>query len=173
MNTPIERVDRGGESGFTLVETLVAIVVLVFGLMAVTNLLLVAASSNTVANQASAATASASQTMDLLRSTPWNSLIAGGSLTNDTTSPSPDCRALVSPLVGYNCDDNIQGVGTIKTRWQITPAVGTVRMLLITVRSEGQGALAGARSRATFTTYRTCTSSGATSCGAGPCCPTD
>jgi type II secretory pathway pseudopilin PulG len=173
MNAPIERIDRSGESGFTLVETLVAIVVLVFGLMAVTNLLLVAASSNTVANQASAATASASQTMDLLRSTAWNGLVVGGNLTADTTSPSPDCRALTSPVVAYNCDDNIPGVGTIKTRWQITAGIGTVRMLAITVRSEGQGALAGARSRATFTTYRTCTSSGATSCGGGPCCPAD
>jgi type II secretory pathway pseudopilin PulG len=173
MNVPIERSDRHRESGFTLVETLVAIVVLVFGLMAVTNLLLVAASSNTVANQSSAATASASQVMDILRSTQWNNLAVGGNLTADTTSPSPDCRALTSPVVAYNCDDNISGVGTIKTRWQIAAGVGTVRMLMITVRSEGQGALSGARSRATFTTYRTCTSSGATSCGLAPCCPTD
>ena len=173
MNAPIERSGRRRERGFTLVETLVAIVVLIFGIMAVTNLLLVAASSNTVANQSSAATASASQTMDLLRSTPWNNLVVGGNLTADTTSPSPDCRALTSPVVAYNCDDNIPGVGVVKTRWQIAAGVGTVRMLMITVRSEGTGALSVARSRATFTTYRTCTSSGATSCGAGPCCPTD
>src|SRR5204863_2278147 len=42
---------RGSEAGFTLVEALVAIVILVFGLIAVTNLMLVAASSNSVANQ--------------------------------------------------------------------------------------------------------------------------
>jgi type II secretory pathway pseudopilin PulG len=173
MNAPIERQGRGGESGFTLVETLVAIVVLVFGLMAVTNLLLVAATSNTVANQSSAATASASQVMDLLRSTPWSSVTPGGSLTSDATSPSPDCRALTSPLAAYNCDDFIAGVGTIHTRWQITPGVGTVRMVLITVQSEGTGALAGARSRATFTTYRTCTQSVPGSCGLAACCLTD
>jgi type II secretory pathway pseudopilin PulG len=173
MNAPIERQDGSGESGFTLVETLVAIVVLVFGLMAVTNLLLVAASSNTVANQSSAATASASQVMDLLRSTPWASVTPGGSLTSDTTSPSPDCRTLATPLAAYNCDDAIQGVGTIKTRWQITAAAGTNRMVLITVQSEGTGALAGARSRATFTTYRTCTQSAPGSCGLQPCCLTD
>ena len=174
MRTPIERVDRSGESGFTLVETLVAIVVLVFGLMAVTNLLLVAASSNTVANQASVATASASQVMDVLRSTRWRDMAVGGNLTADTTSPSPDCRALLSPINAYNCDDNIPGVGTIKTRWQIAAGIGTNRMVMITVRSEGMGALAGARSRATFTTYRTCTSSAPNSCaGPAPCCPTD
>jgi prepilin-type N-terminal cleavage/methylation domain-containing protein len=173
MKSSIHRHDPSGERGFTLVETLVAIVVLVFGLMAVTNLLLVAATSNTVANQASAATASASQVMDLLRSTPWTSVTAGGDLNADTTSPSPDCRALASPLTAYNCDDVIPGVGTIKTRWLITAAVGTVRMRQITVASEGTGAMAGARSRATFTTYRTCTSSAPGSCGVNPCCPTD
>ena len=175
MNETALRNGRGRESGFTLVETLVAIVVLVFGLMAVTNLMLVAATSNTVANQASAATASASQVMDLMRSTPWANTTVGGNLTADTTSPSPDCRALTIAQVGtaYNCDDNIPGVGTIKTRWQITPAVGTVRMLQITVRSEGLGALAGARSRATFTTYKTCTNSAPGSCGGTACCLMD
>jgi type II secretory pathway pseudopilin PulG len=171
MNASIERQERGRESGFTLVETLVAIVVLVFGLMAVTNLLLVAATSNTVANQSSAATASASQVMDLLSSTPWVNVVPGGSLTADTTSPSPDCRALTSPLAAFNCDDNILGVGTVKTRWQVTAGAGTPRLLLITVQSEGMGALAGARSRATFTTYRTCTQSTPGSCGLQPCCP--
>jgi type II secretory pathway pseudopilin PulG len=172
MKAPVERQGRSGESGFTLVETLVAIVVLVFGIMAVTNLLLVAASSNTVANQSSAATASASQVMDVLRSTPWANVTPGGSLTSDATSPSPDCRALTTPLTAYNCDDFIPGVGTIHTRWQVTAAAGTGRMVLITVQSEGTGALAGARSRATFTTYRTCTQSAAGSCGLQPCCLT-
>jgi type II secretory pathway pseudopilin PulG len=173
MIETLDHNDRSRESGFTLVETLVAIVVLVFGLMAVTNLMLVAATSNTVANQASAATTSASQVMDLLRSTAWANTIVGGNLNADTTSPSPDCRALTNPLTAYNCDDNIPGVGTVKTRWQITAAVGTVRMVQITVRSEGQGALAGARSRATFTTYKTCTQSAAGSCGGIACCLTD
>jgi type II secretory pathway pseudopilin PulG len=176
-------VGRRGEAGFTLVETLVAVVVLVFGLMAVTNLLLVAASANTVANQGSAATASATHVMDMLRSSSWFELggtpgappPAGGDLDSDTTVPSPDCRTLPTPLAGvFNCDDNIAGVGTIKTRWRFDPAVGTLRMFQVTVRSEGTGALAGARSRATFTTLRTCTQSTPGSCGLlGSCCPAD
>lgn len=177
---------RRGQAGFTLVEALVAVTVLIFGLMAVTNLLLVAASSNSVANQGSAATTSASQVMDVLRSTPWNELVPGGDvallppggagdLDNDTTNPSPDCRALPIPITGiYNCDDNIPGVGVIKTRWLVSAGVGTVRLAQITVRSEGTGALSAGRSRAIFTTYRTCTQSAPGSCGGlGNCCPTD
>lgn len=176
MNSTIDRNGRHRQSGFTLVETLVAIVVLVFGLMAVTNLMLVAATSNTIANQASAATASASHVMDVLRSTTWANLPVGGSLTADTTAPSPDCRSIAAPTAGtpfYNCDDNIPGVGTIKTRWQVTAGTNTVRLRQITVASEGTGALAGARSRATFTTYKTCTQSAIGSCGLTPCCLTD
>jgi len=165
---------RDRESGFTLVETLVAVVVLIFGLMAVTNLLLVAASSNSVANQGSAATTSATQTMDVLRSTNWNNLVVGGNLAADTTSPSPACNTLANPLVGvYNCDDDIPGVGRIKTRWLISAVPGTVRLLLVTVRSEGTGALSVARSRAEFTTFRACTNSSNGSCGPVPCCPSD
>jgi type II secretory pathway pseudopilin PulG len=183
---------RHEEAGFTLVETLVAIVVLTFGLMAVTNLLLVAASANSVANQSSAATASAIHVMDTLRSTPYLELCPGitgptgtcpatqGDLDNDSTNPSPDCRALPVPITNiFNCDDFIQGVGTIKTRWTITAGAGTSRLLQITVRSEGMGVLAAARSRATFTTFRACTQSTLASCpatglGMAPnrqCCP--
>jgi type II secretory pathway pseudopilin PulG len=193
MNTTTPETDgRRSQAGFTLVETLVAVIVLVFGLMAVTNLLLVAASANTVANQSSGATASAVRVMDTLRSSPYLELCPGvlipsgscpalqGDLDNDTTTPSPDCQDLPVPITGvFNCDEVVPGVGTIKTRWTITAGAGTARLLQITVRSEGQGALAGARSRATFTTYRACTQSTRGSCPTtgldpapnGQCCP--
>jgi type II secretory pathway pseudopilin PulG len=174
MNSTLDPNARRGEAGFTLVEALVAVVVLIFGLTAVTNLLLVAASANSVANQSTEATASATQVMDVLRSTPWAELAAGGDLDNDV-GPATDCRALPIPITNtYHCDDVVQGVGTIKTRWLITPGVGTVRLFQISVRSEGRGALAAGRSRANFTTYRTCTQSTPGSCGNGiACCPTD
>jgi type II secretory pathway pseudopilin PulG len=159
--------ERDLESGFTLVETLVATLVLVFGLMAVTNLLLVAASSNSTANQSSAATTSATQIMDLLKTTDWNSLVAGGDVEADVpTTPPVLCKTLTTPLpLGvYTCDDEIPGVGRIHTRWSIT-ATSDARNLVIRVRSQGTGALAGARSRAEFTTFRACTA------GAPPMCP--
>jgi type II secretory pathway pseudopilin PulG len=153
--------DHGGEAGFTLVEALTAMVILIFGLMAVTNLLIVAASSNSVASQSTAATLSASQRLEVLKSTSFQNLAAGGSLTADTTGP-PANPCAVAPLTDYDCDDVIPGVGLIHTRWQISAIAGTARLLYITVRSEGTGALSGARSRAQFTTLRSCTDSSPT-----------
>jgi len=142
-----EATPSSGESGFTLVETLVAIVVLIFGLMAITNLMLVAGSSNTVANHMTAATGSASRTMEELKATPWGALTVGGTVTDDTQCPA-FCR-----------DDSIQGVGIIHTRWEVVQAAppGPQTIRFIRVRSEGTGALTRARSRAEFTTFRTCT----------------
>lgn len=130
-----------GEAGFTLVEALVAIVILMFGLMAVTNLLLVAASSNTVANQGTAATAIASEQLEILKRAPFDTVTTGGSVTSDQNN--------------FKRDDTVAGVGTIHTRWQVVRI--NSQAYFITVRSEGLGVLTGARSRAEFTTFRSCT----------------
>ena len=78
------RVARRTEAGFTLIEALVAIIILSFGLIAVTNLMLVAASSNTVANQGTAAAAIATR--------------ADGSGSRRCRSSTP-----VSPRRGHRC----------------------------------------------------------------------
>jgi len=146
------------DGGFTLIEALTAMVILSFGLMAVTNLLLVAASSNAVANQSSAATNSAAQVLEQLRTVSFQNLTIGGNLAADV-GPTVACNGpVVQPLVTYNCDDVLPGVGRIHTRWRVeatTPPNPQARF--ITVRSDGTGALTGARSRAEFTTIRTCT----------------
>jgi type II secretory pathway pseudopilin PulG len=168
---------RSREEGFTLVESLVAIVVLVFGLIAVTNLMLVAASSNTVANQGTAATTSASERMEILRNMQFATLLASsgaGSLTANVgpTGPCSPAAAGAVPLppTTFNCTDDIQGVGTVVTRWRITAVPGTGRMVFIQVRSEGTGALSQTRSRAEFTTLRSCTdATPVTTVGVVPC----
>ena len=170
MTRSIQTADtRNPERGFTLVEALSAIVILVFGLIAVTNLLLVAASSNTVANQGTAAVTAAQQRLEALRNynfktvppaapAPPPLLQTGGSVTSDVGVTANPCSVAVSPAT-FNCDDDIPGVGRIHTRWAITVVGGTARALYIQVRSEGRGALAAGRSRAEFTTLRTCTDS--------------
>ena len=158
-DTTLRTETRGGESGFTLVEALVAMVVLIVGLMAVTNLMLVAASSNSVANQGTAAVTSAMRAMDMLKSITYTTLHdgAGGRAfaTDDTPAPRA-CNDPALPLGDFHCDDDVPGVGRIHTHWWVTTNADP-RLLYIRVQSEGTGALSGARSRAQFTTFRSCT----------------
>jgi hypothetical protein len=133
------------EAGFTLMEALIAMMILTFGIIAVTNLMIVAASSNSVANQATAAATIAAQRLEQLKAVPFNDarLNPGGSVTSDAAG------FFTSP------DDMVPGVGQIHTRWQIVAVDPQVRF--IRVRSEGTGALSVSRSRAEFTTLRACT----------------
>jgi type II secretory pathway pseudopilin PulG len=143
---------REGEAGFTLMEALVAILVLVFGLIGIANLMLAAASSNSVAHQATAATAQASRTLEDLKAQPYDTLfgsLGGASSIGNLTAPGdPCCRR----------EDQIPGVGTILTRWRISqPSATDQELLFIEVVSEGTGVLSRTRSRAHFTTFRSCT----------------
>jgi len=156
MRTRTRTATRRGEAGFTLVEALVAIIVLVFGLMAVTNLMVVAASSNSVANQSTAAVTSATRVLDLIKATSFANLPVGSATWETTPGGGLDCNDAALPLTDFHCTEAIPGVGNIHTHWTIT-ATTDPRLLHIRVRSEGMGVLSGARSRAEFTTFRACT----------------
>ena len=166
MTTP--RTSGRIDAGFTLIEALAAIVLLSFGLMAVTNLLIVAAASNTVGNHSTAATTAASEVMERLKSRSFLTLTAGGDVNAGTMGNNPNCNETpsVPPASpnntdcvvsgNYNARRDFPGVGTILTFWEITQVDG--QTLFIKVRSQSNAPLAGARSRAEFTTFRTCTS---------------
>ena len=134
---------RTGQEGFTLIEALFAIVILIFGLMAITNLYAVAGSSNTVANHGTAAVTQATEQMERLKASNFEDITPGGNLEESAS--------------GYSREDVIEGVGTIRTRWLIVTIPGDAQVKHITVRSESTGAITGARSRAEFTTFRSCT----------------
>jgi type II secretory pathway pseudopilin PulG len=156
-DTTLRTGTRGGEGGFTLVEALVAIVVLVFGLMAVTNLMLVAASSNSVANQGTAAVTSATRAMDMLKSISYSTLDVGPTGDDfDVNDGGKACNDTTLAFGEGHCTDDVPGVGRVHTHWWIA-ATTDPRLLYIRVRSEGTGALSGARSRSEFTTFRACT----------------
>ena len=60
--------------------------------------------------------------------------------------------------LGVNhCTDSIPGVGSIHAHWWLERDATDARLYFVRVRAEGLGALAGARSRAEFTTFRSCT----------------
>ena len=112
------------ESGFTLVEVLIAMVILAFGLIAVANLMVVAGSSNSLANHTTAAATEATEVLERLKAVPFLTLTAGGDLVADAgnalncdaTNNATECAVTGN----YNQMRNIPGVGWIKTRWLIT-----------------------------------------------------
>ncbi len=155
---PLDGAPRGAEAGFTLVEALVAILVLVIGIMGIANLFAIAASSNAVANQGTAATTSAMQTLERLRATSYPDLVApmaGAAAAGDLDTAS--CANGT-----FSRCDAIPGVGFLSTHWQLRRV--TPDLVHITVRAEGTGALSRGRSRAEFTTFRSCTAGGAYGC---------
>jgi hypothetical protein len=123
----------------------------------VTNLLLVAASSNTVANQGTAAVAAATGVMDFLKATSFATLNANqGGNPFDATDGGRDCADPLLTVADFHCSSSLNGVGMVHSHWFVT-ATPDNRLLYLTVQSQGTGALAAARSRAEFTTFRACT----------------
>ncbi|MCU0241145.1 MAG: prepilin-type N-terminal cleavage/methylation domain-containing protein [Vicinamibacteria bacterium] len=147
------------QAGFTLVETLIAIVVLVFGLVAVTNLLIVGSVSNTVANHSSAATAIAIETMESLKNVSFQDLPTANAGDLESDSPSTNSSDVIptSFTAGafYNTIKDVPGVGIIKTRWRIDLVDAQLRFII--VRSWSTSPLVGSRSRIELTSFRSCT----------------
>jgi Tfp pilus assembly protein PilV len=151
---------REAEQGFTLIEALVAMLILMFGVAAVANLMVVAGTSNTVASHSTAATAAATQQMELLKSAPFGTLAPGGSTTADV-GPTGACGA--TPVTAtYNCNSiltgaNAQftGVGRMKVRWEIialAPASPDTHFIQVT--AESMAPALGRRTRVLLTTFR-------------------
>ena len=153
---------RSSEAGFTLIEALIAIMILAIGLIAVANLLVVGAASNTIGNHSTNTTTIASETMERLRNIPFAQgnppvpvLVAGGDIEATATCnddlPASNC---VRPD-NFHAVKNVRGVGRVNTTWEITRIDG--QTYFIRVRSESTAALARRRARAEFTTIRSCT----------------
>ena len=81
--------EREAQAGFSLIEVLIAIVVLVFGIISVANLMVVAAANNMSANQNSAAVSAAVQEMELLKTMPFNTLPLGITVQEVGVDPAP------------------------------------------------------------------------------------
>ncbi len=177
------RTQRHSPPGFTLIEALIALVILVFSLIGITNLFLIAAGSTTAANESSAATTAATETLECLKGLRFDELTPGGGVGLQASLPGnlscsnpnpPDTPGLAGVATstcakgGYSRCDDVAGVGRIRTEWEILQAANDPALLFIRVRSEGIGPFGGARSRAEFTTFRTCTARTKTSGGRCP-----
>jgi len=159
-----------GEAGFTLVEALIAMVILAIGLVAITNLFVVAAGSNTTASKSTGAAAHATEVMERLKATPVTGagavLVLGGDLNADVglAAPCTDGTTLADCVApgNFNAYQEIPGVGIAHARWTIVRAAQTFGTVLepsqtvyaITVQSEILGPFGGRMSLAQFTTLR-------------------
>jgi len=165
---------RSSEAGFTLVEALTAIVILVFGLIAVTNLLIVAGNSSQVANAGTAAAALAVEQMELLKALPFVETPVGSG--RPFLQPGGSVPP-AAPVAGFFKDSTtdprmkVPGVGAMNVRWRIDAI--DPRTYYITVWAESEGALLRTRTTATFTSFRACTDPMANAgvCTNAPCCP--
>lgn len=145
--TPRSR-NQSVSRGFTLIEALVAIIVLSFGLISIANLNIVATTSNVAANRSSGATMLASQQMEALRSLSFTNLLAGA-----TAQMGVDTLTIQTANFS-NLGVALEGVGVFDTTWRIQPGVNA-NVLLIQVRTEPRG-FRGRIARAEFMTLRTC-----------------
>ncbi len=154
------------QQGFTLVEVLVAIVVLIFGLMAISNLFALATSSNVVARQMTASAAQAAEVMDRLKSVPFSGLVAGGAADDtalaSTASGTPTYTEAQPLQVGtgttvgvYALDRNIAGLGTVRVRWQIVNIDNQTKLIHVAAASAVD--LLRRRSQVDLMTFRSCT----------------
>jgi pilin/secretion family protein with methylation motif len=166
---------RNREAGFTLIEALISIVILSFGIIAVTNLFLVAASSNQIGSYNTVAAAEATEVMERLRRVPFTTLAppantTSGSLVADLPAanlppvpPSPsEPDVFLGGVPQFNMYRDVGRIGRVRTRWTVQSFtdVFTTPVLLITVESRVIGPFGGQLSQAHFSTFRTCTGNG-------------
>lgn len=166
---------RAAESGFTLIEALIAMIILMFGLIAIANLFVVAASSNQIGNYTTVATSIGSDVMEKLKAVPFTTLVTfvspydaadpwklddwedGDFGTDVTGSPAPDCTTNIVTKDG--CVTQVAGIGNVVTHWKIIdPGAAGTETRFILVRSEVR-ALLGRSTAAQFATFRACISS--------------
>ena len=144
------RSKRRGQDGFTLLEAIIATAILVTGLAAISNLMFVSISSNSMGNRVTTASFLASQKMEQLRSIPFDNAAMADSAAN----------SLDVDQANYNEDVEVEGVGRFHTRWNVrTVAAFGTSLKYLAVQTEVVGPMAR-QTRAELTTFRACTLTG-------------
>ena len=123
-------------SGFTLLEVLVALVLIGVGVLAAAPMFVYAMQGNAVAADFGSVGAIAVERMELLRSQEYGTLAPGGSLT--------------ATVNGYSDTSNPDYV----VRWQIVDNAVPAGTRAITVRATAVRRVVGARKEITLTTLR-------------------
>ena len=171
---PIKNRNRAGEQGFSLIEVLIAILILTVGLLALAQMMMIAANSNALSGRMTASAALAKEQLELLKAAPFyldpanistgsvNPMLqAGGDLDADTAVAGQDFFQYYDPD-GQPLIPNGPDGASFVVRWQVEQVVQPggngalpLSMLRITVRCTGLGAAYQFVGDANLMTFRT------------------
>ena len=162
------------EGGFTLIEVMVAILILMIGLLSLAQMMALATNANALSGRMTATAALAKEQLEILKAAPFYNnpaainigsingmLQAGGNINNDTNVGGQDFFQYYDedgqPLV-----PNQPGESIFVVRWmveQVVPPGGDgnlpLAMLRITVRGENRATAYQGAGDATLVTFRT------------------
>lgn len=150
------------EAGFSLVEVMIAIVILTIGLLSLAQMMVVATHSNSLSGRMTSCSALAKEQLERLKATPFYLDPVA-----KTRNPQLNAGGDVNSTVGgysqlYDADGlPAAGAGLFEVRWQITDVnnpglpLEMVRIQMRCLPAAGMGDQFAVIGEARFTTYRT------------------
>jgi prepilin-type N-terminal cleavage/methylation domain-containing protein len=151
---------RRNEEGFSLIEVMIAIVILTVGLLSLAQMMVLATNSNTLSGRMTSCSALAKEQMERLKAAPFYTdpqaqvrspqLTAGGDINNPVGGFSQI----------YDADGAPAAAGLYEVRWQITDLVTPLPLAMVRIQvrclpAAGMGDQFAIIGEARFTTYRT------------------
>jgi prepilin-type N-terminal cleavage/methylation domain-containing protein len=156
----MESKPKRNEEGFSLIEVMVAIVILTVGLLSLAQMMVLATNSNTLSGRMTSCSALAKEQLERIKAAPFYTnpqaqvrspqLTAGGDINNTVGGYSQI----------YDADGLPAAAGLYEVRWQITDIATALPLAMVRIQvrclpAAGLGDQFAIIGEARFTTYRT------------------